>query len=107
MKRGDFVTVALQGDLGKPRPALIIQTDAFENLKTVTVLPVTGSLVDAPLLRIMLQPNKGNGLQKTSQLMVDKTITVQREKLGPVIGKADGLTMIQVERALAVFLGVV
>lgn len=107
MKRGDFVTVALQGDLGKPRPALIIQTDAFENLKTVTVLPVTGSLVDAPLLRIMLQPNKGNGLQKASQLMVDKTITVQREKLGPVIGKADGLTMIQVERALAVFLGVV
>ena len=107
MKRGDFVTVALQGDLGKPRPALIIQTDAFENLKTVTVLPVTGSLVDAPLLRIMLQPNKGNGLQKTSQLMVDKTITVQREKLGPVRGKADGLTMIQVERALAVFLGVV
>ena len=97
MKRGDFVTVALQGDLGKPRPALIIQTDAFENLKTVTVLPVTGSLVDAPLLRIMLQPNKGNGLQKASQLMVDKTITVQREKLGPVIGKADGFTMIQVE----------
>ena len=107
MKRGDFVTVALQGDLGKPRPALIIQTDAFENLKTVTVLPVTGSLVDAPLLRITLKPNEGNGLQKTSQLMVDKTITVQREKLGPVIGKADGLTMIQVERALAVFLGVV
>ena len=107
MKRGDFVTVALQGDLGKPRPALIIQTDAFENLKTVTVLHVTGSLVDAPLLRITLKPNEGNGLQKTSQLMVDKTITVQREKLGPVIGKADGLTMIQVERALAVFLGVV
>ena len=82
MKRGDFVTVALQGDLGKPRPALINQTDAFQNLKTVTVLPVTGSLVDAPLLRITLQPNEGNGLQKTSQLMVDKTITVQREKLG-------------------------
>ena len=107
MKRGDFVTVALQGDLGKPRPALIIQTDAFESLKTVTVLPVTGSLVDAPLLRITLKPDEGNGLQKTSQLMVDKTITVQREKLGPVIGKADGPTMIQVERALAVFLGVV
>ena len=107
MKRGDFVTVALQGDLGKPRPALIIQTDAFENLKTVTVLPVTGSLIDAPLLRITLQPNKCNGLQKASQLMVDKTITVQREKLGQVIGRADGPTMIQVERALAVFLGVV
>ena len=107
MKRGDFVTVALQGNLGKPRPALIIQTDAFQNLKTVTVLPVTGSLVDAPLLRITLQPNEGNGLQKTSQLMVDKTITVQREKLGRVIGKADSPTMIQVERALAVFLGVV
>jgi mRNA interferase MazF len=59
------------------------------------------------LLRITLKPDEGNGLQKTSQLMVDKTITIQREKLGKVIGKADGPTMIQVERALAVFLGVV
>jgi len=66
MKRGDFVTVALQGDLGKPRPALVIQTDAFASLKTVTVLPVTGSLVDAPLLRITLEPSDANGLQKPS-----------------------------------------
>ena len=107
MKRGDFVTVALQGDLGKPRPALVIQTDAFASLKTVTVLPVTGSLVDAPLLRISLEPSDTNGLQKPSQLMVDKTITVLKDKIGQVIGKADAPTMIQVERALAVFLGVV
>jgi mRNA interferase MazF len=107
MKRGDFVTVALQGDLGKPRPALVIQADAFESLKTVTVLPITGSLVNAPLLRIALEPSDTNGLQKPSQLMVDKTITVLKDKIGQVIGKADAPTMIQVERALAVFLGVV
>ena len=41
MKRGDLVTVALQGDLGKPRPALVIQSDLFEAHPSVTILPVT------------------------------------------------------------------
>ena len=77
--RGDLVTIALQGDFGKPRPALVIQADWFAGHSSVTVLPVTGTLVDAPLLRITLQPSADNGLQKTSQIMVDKAMTVQRD----------------------------
>lgn len=84
--RGDLVTIALQGDLGKPRPALVIQANPFSEHVSVTVLPVTSTLVDAPLLRITIQPNAENGLRKPSQVMVDKTMTVKRAKIGPPSG---------------------
>ncbi len=63
MKRGDFVTIAVQGNFGKPRPALVLQADAFQEHSTVTVLLVTRTLVDAPLLRITVEPGAANGLQ--------------------------------------------
>ena len=105
MTQGDLVTVALQGEQGKPRPALIVQADYFPGLTSVTVLPVTGTLVDAPLLRIGIQPTSANGLAKPSQVMVDKPQTPSRGKLGPVFGRLDDATMVAVNRALAVFLG--
>lgn len=104
--RGDLVTVALPGDLGKPRPALVIQADWFEAHTSVAVLPVTSTLVDAPLLRVTLRPDTDNGLQKPSQVMVDKAMTVQRDKLGPAFGRIDADTLVEVERCLAVFLGI-
>ena len=73
MRRGDFVTIAMQGDFGKPRPALVIQANQFDEHATVSVLAVTSTLVTAPLLRITVQPDAGNGLQKPSQVMVDRT----------------------------------
>lgn len=104
MKRGELVTVAMQGDLGKPRPALIIQSDAFAATASVTVLPLTSELLDAPLLRIGVLPSEANGLRKPSQVMVDKPMTIRREKLvGQRIGKLDSTIMIQIERSLAVF----
>ncbi len=103
--RGDLVTIALQGDFGKPRPALVIQADWFAAHASVTVLPVTSALVEAPLLRITVQPSPDNGLQKPSQVMVDKAMTVQRDKLGPAFGRIDADTLVEVERCLAVFLG--
>lgn len=103
--RGDLVSIALQGDFGKPRPALVIQTDWFATHGSVTVLPVTGTLMEAPLLRVTVQPNADNGLQKTSQIMVDKVMTVPRDKLGPAFGRIDADTLLEVERCLAVFLG--
>jgi len=104
--RGDLVTIALQGDFGKPRPALVIQADPFSEHASVTVLPVTGALVAAPLLRVSVQPNAGNGLQKPSQVMVDKAVTVQRDKVGPAFGCLDAEALVEVERCLAVFLGI-
>ncbi len=106
MRRGDFVTIAMQGDFGKPRPALVIQADQFDAHDTVTVLPVTSTLVAAPLLRITVQPDAGNGLQKPSQVMVDKAMTVKRNKLGRSFGRIDVDALVAVERCLVVFLGI-
>lgn len=100
------MTIAMQGDYGKPRPALVIQADLYNKHTSVTVLPVTSVLIDAPLLRVMLQPNDANGLAKPSQVMVDKTVTVRREKVGRVFGRIDVDTLIEIERLLAVFLGI-
>lgn len=106
MTRGDLVTIAMQGDLGKPRPALVIQADQFNETAFVTVLPVSSTLIAAPLLRVTVHPHAGNGLQKLSQVMVDKTMTVKRDKVGPVFGRIDAETLVAVERCLAVFLGI-
>jgi mRNA interferase MazF len=106
MMRGDFVTIAMQGDFGKPRPALVIQANQFDEHATVTVLPVTSTLVAAPLLRITVQPSAENGLQKPSQVMVDKALTVKRDKVGQAFGRIDADAMDEIERCLAVFLGI-
>jgi len=105
VKRGDLVTVALSGDYGKPRPALVVQSDLFSAHPSVTLLPVTGDLREAPLLRIRVEPGGRNGLRKTSDIMVDKPQTVPRERVGTVIGRVDDATMVAVNRALATFLG--
>jgi mRNA interferase MazF len=107
MMRGDFVTIAMRGDFGKPRPALVMQSDHFNAHATVTVLPVTSALVNAPLLRITVQPGPQSGLQKPSQVMVDKAMTVKRDKVGQPFGRIEADALVEVERCLAVFLGIV
>lgn len=106
MMRGDLVTVAIQGDFGKPRPALIVQANQFSEHGSVTVLPLTSTLVAAPLLRVMVQPSPENSLQKPSQVMVDKAMTVKRDKVGPAFGHIGADVLVEVERCLAVFLGI-
>ncbi|MGF1642113.1 MAG: type II toxin-antitoxin system PemK/MazF family toxin [Thiotrichales bacterium] len=106
MKRGDLVTISMLGDFGKPRPALVIQSDLFDAHATVTALPVTGTLVEAPLLRLNVTPSNENHLRKPSQIMVDKAMTLKRDKIGPAFGRVDADAMIEVERRLAVFLGI-
>ncbi|WP_241762838.1 type II toxin-antitoxin system PemK/MazF family toxin [Aromatoleum aromaticum] len=100
------MTIVMQGDFGKPRPALVIQADSFSEHATVTVLPVTSTLVAAPLFRITVQPSPENGLQKPSQVMADKAMTVKRAKIGQAFGRIDADAMVEVERCLAVFLGI-
>lgn len=107
MKRGDIVTIAASGDYGKPRPALVIQSDLFNATHaSVSVLPITSTLVDAPLFRISLTPSKGNGLKLPSQIVVDKCITLPVEKIGRVIGEIGVDAMLQVSRSLSVWMGV-
>ncbi len=99
------MTVAMPGDFGKPRPALVVQADQFEHTGTVTVLLISGTLVDAPLIRLTVQPSPANGLHKPSQVMVDKAMSVKRDRLGPSFGRLDEEAMLSVTRSLAVFLG--
>jgi mRNA interferase MazF len=106
MRRGDLVTVAMPGDFGKRRPALVIRSDRFEDTGTVTVLLLSGSPVDAPLIRLDVQPTLENGLRKASQVMVDKAMSVRRGRLGTPFGRLDDETMLSVTRSLAVFLGI-
>lgn len=105
MKRGDLVTVTLQGAYGKPRPALVIQSDLFEQHPSVTILPVTSELRETPLFRVAVTPSPDNGLHKPSQIMVDKAQSVPRERIGEVFGHLDDEALLAVNRALAVFLG--
>lgn len=104
--RGDLVTIVLSGDFGKPRPALVIQANPFSEHTSVTILPIASMLVAAPLLRVTVQPSAENGLQKPSQVMVDKAMTVKYDKVGPAFGCLDVNTLLEVERCLAVFLGI-
>ena len=106
MRRGDVVTMAVAGDYGKPRPALIIQSDLFnETHPSVTIVPLTSTIVDAPLFRITIDPSRENGLARVSQIMVDKILTLPRGKLGKPIGRVDDDLMLRVSRALSVWLG--
>lgn len=105
MKRGDIVTIALSGDYGKSRPALVIQSDFFADHPSVTVLPVTSELRQVPLFRIEVKPTLENNLKKTSQVMVDKIQTVPCEKVGSAFGNLDKTTMLSVNRDLALWLG--
>jgi len=84
---------------------LIVQSDYFSGHPSVTVLPITSELRQTPLFRIDIEPESGNGLRKHSQIMVDKIQTVPAEKIGKAIGILDEATMIEVNRALALWLG--
>lgn len=106
MKRGDVVVVAMQGDYGKPRPALVIQSDLFNDAhSSVVVAPVTSTIIDAPLFRLTLDPTPSNGLRAVSQIMVDKVTAVRRDRIGKAVGRLDDSTMMRVNRAIALWFG--
>jgi len=106
VKRGSIVAVALQGDFGKARTALVIQSDMFDQHPTVSILALSSEIVDAPLIRIDVSPTEPNGLHAVSQIAVDKIFTVSREKIGTLIGELEEDTLLAVNRALLVFLGI-
>ena len=106
MRRGDVVIVAAAGDYGKPRPAVVVQSDAFpESHASVVVCQLTSDLADAPDFRITLEPNDDNGLRTRSQVMADKPTTVRRERIGGVIGRLEAGDMRRLNVALALVMG--
>lgn len=107
IERGQFVTVALPGAYGKPRPALVTQSNLFAHLPSVIVCPLTTTLrADTDLFRVEVDPSSVNGLRQASQIAIDKLIALPVEKIGEVVGIADESTMLRVNRALAILLGI-
>jgi mRNA interferase MazF len=106
MRRGDVVTVAAPSDYGKPRPAVVVQTDALPTEHaSVVVCQMTSELNDAPEFRVTLEPTKGNGLRARSQVMADKPTTVRRERVGQTVGRLDGEDLARLNIALAFVMG--
>ncbi|ORW93865.1 growth inhibitor PemK [Mycobacterium sp. IEC1808] len=106
MRRGDIYTAAARGAYsGKPRPVVVIQDDRFDATASVTVVPFTTSDVEAPLLRIPVEPSDTTGLAQASRLMLDKVTTVPRSSLSQQVGRLSDGDLVQLNRALLVFLG--
>lgn len=107
MRRGEIWTAAAgSGYAGKPRPVVIVQDDRFDATGSVTVCALTTDPTDAPLFRLLVEPDSLNQLQAASRLMVDKLTTVPRSKLGARVGHLSDEDMIRLGRAVVVFLGI-
>jgi len=106
VRRGEIWTAAAgSGYVGKPRPVVIIQDDRFDATASVTVCAFTTDPTDAPLLRLLVQPDEVNGLRDRSSLMIDKITTVPRSKLGERLGRLGDDDMVRLGRAVMVFFG--
>lgn len=105
MIRGELWTVAGGVYASRPRPALIIQDDAFEATDSVTVLPLTSQLIDAPLLRVRVSASELSGLERDSDVMVDKLTTVRRSNVAVCVGRLSTDQLAEVERGVMAFLG--
>ena len=105
MKRGELWTVAGGIYASKPRPAVIVQDDVFELTESVTVAPLTTTLIDAPLLRLRVPAGGLVGLVQDSDVMVDKLTTVRRSNVQARIGRLSSQQMVELERLLMTFLG--
>ena len=107
LERGDIIVCALSGDYGKPRPAIVIQSDLFNATHaSITICPITSHLVDAPIFRLDLDPNSQNGLKQTSQIMVDKITSLKREKIQQKIGKITADQFGALNHALKIWLNI-
>jgi mRNA interferase MazF len=106
LKRGEIWTIAGGGAYaGQPRPVVIIQDDAFDATASVTLCAFTTDPVDAPLMRLAIEPSERNGLRESSRLTVDKITTVPKTKLGYRLGALDDEDVVRLNRAIMVFLG--
>src|SRR5471030_1746689 len=106
MKRGDVVTVAISGDYGKPRPAVIIQSDWLDATESVLVCLMTTARNSAPLYRLDVSSIAASGLREASQVMVEKIMAVHRDKYRSVIGRIDAAELVSLNRLLALMVGV-
>lgn len=107
MKRGDIVTVAAgAGFGGKPRPALVVQDDAYLEISTTLLALISSDERAAGLsLSVPVAPSPANGLRKQSYVTVHDLVTVRLEKPDKHVGRLEDDLMRRVDHALILFLG--
>ncbi len=99
------MVAVLPGDYGKGRPALIVQSDAFNRTHaSIVVCPITSHLVDAPLFRLAFEASEETGLEAASQIMIDKIMAIKGERVAKVIGRACAERMHELDDALRIWL---
>jgi mRNA interferase MazF len=104
--RGEIFTAAARGTYtGKPHPVVVLQDDRFDATGSITVCPFTTNPVEAPLLRLPIEPSGENGLDQPCWLMIDKVTTVPRSSLGERLGRLRDDELVALNRSLIVFLG--
>jgi len=106
VRRGDIITVAVGGDHGMPRPALVVQSDFLAEADSVLVCLLTTMQRAAALYRLALPADEGTGLREASQVMVDKIMAVRRDRCGAPIGCADDAALLALGRLLAFVVGI-
>jgi mRNA interferase MazF len=108
MRRGDIVLIADRGAgdyAGKPRPAVVVQSELFHDTGSIAVCLLTTQQTGAPLLRVAVEARAGSGLSQPSQIAVEKLTTVRRDRIAKVIGRISDDEAVALNRSLAVFLG--
>jgi mRNA interferase MazF len=106
VKRGEIWTISGGKDYaGKPRPAVVVQDDGFDATDSITVCAFTTNETEAPLIRLLVQPNARNGLRAACRLMVDKITTVPKTRVGAKVGRLDDEDIPRLNQAVLVFLG--
>jgi mRNA interferase MazF len=106
VKRGEVWTVSGGKDYAsKPRPVVIVQDDTFDAVDSITIFAFTTDSTEAPLFRLVVEPNERNGLRSPLWLTVDKITTVPRSKVGERIGRLDDEDVLRLNQAAMVFLG--
>ena len=105
MSRGDLIIVAAPGDCGKPRPSVIVQSNAIpDSHASIVICPMTSECVEADF-RVTIEPGPENGLRVRSQVMADKPVTIRRERIGQRIGRLRAADMARLNAALALVIG--
>ena len=101
MRRGDVVVVALPGDLGKPRPAVVVQANVLnDSLRTILLCPISSFSSQPSFFRVAVEPTTENGLRLPSEIMVDKLQSTNRTRIAQVIGRVDDATQQKLSRSI-------
>jgi mRNA interferase MazF len=105
VRRGDTILIVVPGELGKPRPAIVVQADEVGSRRTVIVCPLSSSVEQATTLRPVVKPTTENGLHSRSQVMTDKITAVRRDRVRSVLGRVEPADVERLEQAILVVLG--